>query len=49
MKIFTIEDYINRENPDPGQIYRPEILTAADGAIDMGGILGLLTPGKQIH
>ena len=48
MKIFTFEDYLNRENPEPGQIYRPEILTAADGAEDMGGILGLLPPGKQI-
>jgi uncharacterized cupin superfamily protein len=49
MKIFTFEDYINKENQKPGQIYRPEILTAADGARDMGGILGLLPPGKQVQ
>jgi quercetin dioxygenase-like cupin family protein len=48
MKIFTFEDYINQENPEPGQIYRPEILTAADDAKDMGGLLGLLPPGKQV-
>jgi oxalate decarboxylase/phosphoglucose isomerase-like protein (cupin superfamily) len=48
MKIFTIEAYINKENPEPGRIYRPEILTADDGASDMGGIMGLLPPGKQI-
>ncbi|MBW2427685.1 MAG: cupin domain-containing protein [Deltaproteobacteria bacterium] len=48
MKIFKFEDYINRENPEPGQIHRPEILTAADGAKDMGGMLGLLPPGKQV-
>jgi quercetin dioxygenase-like cupin family protein len=48
MKIFKFEDYINSENPEPGQIYRPEILTAADGAKDMGGLLGLLPPGKQV-
>jgi oxalate decarboxylase/phosphoglucose isomerase-like protein (cupin superfamily) len=48
MKIFTLEAYINQKNPEPGQIYRPEILTAADGARDMGGIMGLLPPGKQI-
>jgi uncharacterized cupin superfamily protein len=48
MKIFKFEDYINMENPEPGQIYRPEVLTAADGAKDMGGMLGLLPPGKQV-
>jgi oxalate decarboxylase/phosphoglucose isomerase-like protein (cupin superfamily) len=48
MKIFKFEDYINMENPDPGQIFRPEILTAKQGAKDLGGILGLLPPGKQV-
>ena len=48
MKIFKFEDYINIENPESGQIYRPEILTAADGAKDMGGLLGLLPPDKQV-
>jgi len=48
MKIFTLDAYINKKNPEPGQIYRPEILTDADGAKNMGGILGLLPPGKQV-
>jgi quercetin dioxygenase-like cupin family protein len=48
MKIFSLETYARMANPEPGQIYRPEILTAADGASDMGGMLGLLPPGKQI-
>jgi uncharacterized cupin superfamily protein len=48
MKFFIFEDYINRENPEPGQIYRPEILTREHGAEDMGGMFGLLPPGSQV-
>ena len=48
MKIFTFEEYLKVENPKPGQIYRPEILTTGDDAKDMGGMLGLLPPNKQI-
>jgi uncharacterized cupin superfamily protein len=48
MKFFIFEDYINMENPEPGQIYRPEILTREHGADDMGGMFGLLPAGKQV-
>jgi quercetin dioxygenase-like cupin family protein len=48
MKIFKIEDYLKAENPEPGEIFRPEILIDSDGAKDLGGIMGLLPPGKQI-
>jgi hypothetical protein len=48
MKFFIFEDYINRENPEPGQIYRPEILTRAHAADDLGGMFGLLPPGSQV-
>jgi len=48
MKLFRIEEYIRLKNPTPGQRYRPEILTAADGARDMGGMLGLLVPGSRV-
>jgi uncharacterized cupin superfamily protein len=48
MKFFMFEDYINRENPEPGQIYRPEILTQEHGANDLGGMFGLLPPGRQV-
>jgi hypothetical protein len=47
MKFFMFEDYINRENPEPGQIYRPEILTQEHGANDLGGMFGLLPPGRH--
>jgi len=48
MKIFKFEDYIRMKNPEPGEIFRPEILTHTDGAKNMGSIFGLLPPGKQI-
>jgi uncharacterized cupin superfamily protein len=48
MKIFRTEEYIRLKNPTPGQLYRPEILSAADGARDMGGMLGLLVPGSRV-
>jgi uncharacterized cupin superfamily protein len=48
MKFFMFEDYINTENPEPGQIYRPEILTRTHGADDLGGMFGLLPAGTQV-
>ena len=48
MKFFLFEDYINTENPEPGQIYRPEILTRAHAAEDLGGMFGLLPAGRQV-
>jgi quercetin dioxygenase-like cupin family protein len=48
MKIFKFEEYIKAENPAPGEIFRPEILIDTDRAKDLGGIMGLLPPGKQI-
>jgi quercetin dioxygenase-like cupin family protein len=48
MKIFEIQDYINMKNPNPGEPYRPEILTAEHKARDLGGMFGLLVPGSQV-
>jgi len=48
MKVFRIDNYINMENPNPKEIYRPEILTDEHGAKDLGGIFGLLAPGSQV-
>jgi len=48
VKLFKIREYIERENPVPDRPYRPEILTAADGAEDLGGMFGLLPPGTQV-
>jgi len=48
MKVFRIDNYINMENPNPKEIYRPEILTDEHGAKDLGGIFGLLVPGSQV-
>ena len=48
MKIFKAKEYINMENPTPGMSYRPEILTNAQKAKDLGGMFGLLPPGTQV-
>jgi quercetin dioxygenase-like cupin family protein len=48
MKRFKIEEYINMENPNPGQPYRPEILTKDHNAKSLGGMFGLLVPGSQV-
>lgn len=44
MKVFSGKDYTDMPNPDPGKVYRPEILTQKDEAKDLGGIFGLLPP-----
>jgi quercetin dioxygenase-like cupin family protein len=48
MKLFRTGEYVNLANPDPGQSYRPEILTAEQGAKSLGGMFGLLIPGAQV-
>ena len=48
MKIFKTDEYINMENPKPGEPYRPEILTTEQDAKDLGGMFGLLVAGSQV-
>ena len=48
MKRFKTENYVKMENPTPGEFYRPEILTAEDGAKNLGGMFGLLIPGTRV-
>jgi quercetin dioxygenase-like cupin family protein len=48
MKVFRIGEHIELENPNPGEPYRPEILTDKDGAKNLGGMFGLLPPGTQV-
>lgn len=48
MKLFTAQEYLEIENPRPGESYRPEILTDADNAKELGGMFGLLSPGNQV-
>ena len=48
MKTFKIREYLGIENPSPGEPYRPEILTNADNAKELGGMFGLLSPGTQV-
>ena len=46
MKIFSIDEFLKFENPDPGSRYRREILTK-EQAENMGALFGLLAPGSQ--
>jgi len=48
MKIFKTDEFINMENPNPGESYRPEILTKEQKAKDLGGMFGLLVAGSQV-
>jgi len=48
MKVFKSSQYIDMENPTPGEPYRPEILTKEHNAKNLGGMFGLLVPGSQV-
>ncbi len=48
MKLFKTEAYVRLKNPNPGEPYRPEILTLDDNAKNLGGMFGLLPPGSQV-
>jgi quercetin dioxygenase-like cupin family protein len=46
--IFKTEDYAKLQNPNPGEPFRPEILTADQGAKNLGGMFGVLPPKTQV-
>jgi uncharacterized cupin superfamily protein len=48
LKRYRMEDYLQLENPAPGNPYRPEILTHEHQAKELGGMFGLLSPGNQV-
>lgn len=48
MKIFKTDAYVRMQNPNPGKPYRPEILTAEDGARNLGGMFALLASGTRV-
>ena len=49
MKIFKIDDLKAIKNPNPGEkLYRPEVLTEADGAKNLGGLCGIVEPGAGV-
>ena len=48
MKMFKTEDYLNMANPNPGDSYRPEILTEEHKVKNLGGMFGLLPSGTQV-
>jgi quercetin dioxygenase-like cupin family protein len=49
MKIFRFKDLLKIKKQDPSKnTYRPEVLTKSDGAINLGGMFGLLEPGSEV-
>jgi quercetin dioxygenase-like cupin family protein len=48
LKRFRIDEYLQMENPAPGNPYRPEILTHEHQAKELGGMFGLLSSGNQV-
>lgn len=49
MKIFRCDDLKKAKNPNPGEkTYRPEVLTAADGAKNLGALTGIVEPGAGV-
>ena len=48
MKIFKTEEYVRMANPNPGKVYRPEVLAKEHGAKNLGGMFGLLVSGSQV-
>ena len=48
MKIIRREDIMAVKNPDPGEkFHRTEILTAAEGANNLGGLIQVVAPGVE--
>jgi quercetin dioxygenase-like cupin family protein len=48
LRLYRIEEYLQRENPNPGQRFRADILTPAQAAKDLGGVFVVLPPGTQV-
>ncbi len=46
--IFKSGDYAKFQIPTPGEPFRPEILTAGQGAEHLGGMFGVLPAGTQV-
>ena len=48
MKVFKSEEYVKIANPDPGKLYREEILAKEHQAKNLGGLFVLLAAGSQV-
>jgi hypothetical protein len=47
MRLLRAGDFINTENPNPGKMYRQDMLTGAGAAQNLGGVFGILPPGME--
>ena len=48
MKLYRTSEYIEQENPSPGQRFRDEVLTESDLAKRLAGIFVILPAGEQV-
>jgi quercetin dioxygenase-like cupin family protein len=48
MEIYKTEEFIQMENPTPGERYKGKILTNEHKAKELNGIFGVLGPGNQV-
>ena len=48
MKRYRSSEYIEKENPSPGQRFRDEVLTESDLAKRLAGIFVILPAGEQV-
>lgn len=48
MKLYRAAEYNSRNNPDPAQRLREEVLTETDDAKRLAGIFVILPPGDQV-
>ena len=49
MKIFKIDELKAIKNPNPEEkLYRPEVLTDADNAKNLGGLFAIIEPGAAV-
>ena len=45
---FNVEEYVNKENPTPGEFHRDDILTENQGVHDLGGLFSILPAGSEV-
>jgi len=48
MKHFKTSHFLSMQNPNPGETHRVEILTSEDLFKNLGGLFGVLPPGREI-
>jgi mannose-6-phosphate isomerase-like protein (cupin superfamily) len=45
---FNVDEYVNKENPTPGEFHRADILTDELGINDLGGLFAILPADSKV-